>query len=84
MENLKGEKLDSSAEVIEGDKGKEVSEKNPVTVQFNIAPHSKCIVFLQKSDDEADIDMISDIPFDYLPNVLLSEKKFNSKKYKLR
>ena len=84
MDNLKGEKLDSSAEVIEGDKGKEVSEKNPAIVQFNIAPHSQCVVLLQKSDDEADIDMISDITFDYLPNVLLSEKKFNSKKYKLR
>ena len=84
MDNLKGEKLDSSAEVIEGDKGKEVSEKNPAIVQFNIAPHSQCVVLLQKSDDEADIDMISDITFDYLPNVLLSEKKFTSKKYKLR
>ena len=84
MENLKDIKLDSSTEIIDADKGKEVSEKNPVTVQFNIAPHSKCIVFLQKSDDEADIDMISDITFDYLPNVFLTEKKFTSKKYKLR
>ena len=84
MENLKDIKLDSSTEIIDADKGKEVSEKNPVIVQFNIAPHSKCIVFLQKSDDEADIDMISDITFDYLPNVFLTEKKFTSKKYKLR
>ncbi len=84
MENLKDIKLDSSTEIIDADKGKEVSEKNPVIVQFNIAPHSKGIVFLQKSDDEADIDMISDITFDYLPNVFLTEKKFTSKKYKLR
>ena len=84
MEKLKDIKLDSSTEIIDSDKGKEISEKNPVIVQFNIAPHSKCIVLLQKNNDEADIDMTSDIIFDYLPNVFLTEKKFTSKKYKLR
>ena len=39
---------------------------------------------LQKNDEEADIDFVSDITFDYLPNVLLTEQKFRAKKTKLR
>ena len=84
MEKLKGGQFDSTFDIIEGDNNNELSEKNPAIVQFNIAPHSKCIILLQKSDDEADIDMISDISFDYLPNIFITEKKFSPKKYKLR
>ena len=55
-----------------------------LTIQFNIAPHSQNVIFLQKTNEESDIDFKSDISFDYLPNVFLSEQKFHSKKYKLR
>ena len=41
---------------------------------MNIAPHSSCAIYLQKTADEADIDLSSDICFDYLPNVLLGEQ----------
>ena len=81
---LKGKELDSNLEVLEGTQGKEVSKNSPAVVQFNIAPHSECVVYLQKADEESDIDLNSDLCFDYLPNVLLEEQKFNSKKYKLR
>ena len=82
IENFKDAPLESNAEII--DAGKEVSEKNPAIVQFNVAPHSSCLVMLQKNDEEADIDFVSDITFDYLPNVLLTEQKFRAKKTKLR
>lgn len=81
---LKGNELNSNLEVIEGSQGKEVSQNTPAVVQFNIAPHSECVLYLQKADEESDIDLNSDLCFDYLPNILLEEKKFNSKKYKLR
>ena len=81
---LKGNELNSNLEVIEGSQGKEVSQNSPAVVQFNIAPHSECVLYLQKADEESDIDLNSDLCFDYLPNILLEEKKFNSKKYKLR
>ena len=68
--------MESTAEVI--DNGK------PIVVQFNVAPHSSCAILLQKTGDESDIDVNSDICFDYLPNVLLGEQKFNQKKYRLR
>ena len=84
MEKLKEGKFDSNFDIIEADNNNKVSEYNPAIVQFNIAPHSKCIILLQKSDEEADIDMISDIAFDYLPNIFITEKKFTPKKYKLR
>ena len=76
INSLKGLPLESSSEVV--DDGK------PIVVQFNIAPHSSCAILLQKTGDESDIDVNSDICFDYLPNVLLGEQKFNQKKYRLR
>ena len=78
-------KLNSSVEVISpNDKKQIVSEKNPVELQFNIAPHSKCIVLLQKTSDEAEIDFTSDICIDYLPNALITEEKFRPKRVMLK
>ena len=81
---LKGTELESNLEVLEGNPGQEVNQNSPVVIQFNIAPHSECVVYLQKADEDSDIDLNSDLCFDYLPNILLEEKKFNSKKYRLR
>ena len=84
MKALKGTELESNLEVLEGNPGQEVSQNAPVVIQFNIAPHSECVVYLQKAQEDSDIDLNSDLCFDYLPNVLLEEQKFNSKKYRLR
>ena len=73
---LKGTKLESYYEII--DQGK------PPLIQFNLAPHSINVILLQKTGDEADIDLNSDICLDYMPNVLLGEQKFLQKKYRLR
>ena len=73
---LKGIQLPSDYEII--DEGK------PPVIQFNIAPHCQCAILLQKTSDESDIDLSSDICFDYMPNVLLGEQKFPQKKYRLR
>ena len=81
---LKGTELESNLEVLEGNPGQEVSQNAPVVIQFNIAPHSECVIYLQKTEEDSDIDLNSDLCFDYLPNVLLEEQKFNSKKYRLR
>ena len=81
---LKGTELESNLEVLEGNPGQEVSQNAPVVIQFNIAPHSECVIYLQKADEDSDIDLNSDLCFDYQPNILLEEQKFNSKKYRLR
>ena len=73
---LKGTKLESFYEIIE--------QSKPPLIQFNIAPHSTCVILLQKTGDESDIGLNSDICFDYMPNVLLGEQKFPQKKYRLR
>ena len=73
---LKGTKLESTFEKI--DEG-----KHPI-IQINIAPHCQCAILLQKTGEESDIDISSDICFDYMPNVLLGEQKFPQKKYRLR
>ena len=84
MKALKGTELESNLEVLEGNPGQEVTQNSPVVIQFNIAPHSECVIYLQKAEEDSDIDLNSDLCFDYLPNVLLEEQKFNSKKYRLR
>ena len=76
INSLKGIPLESFYEII--DQGK------PPLIQFNIAPHCCCAVLLQKTGDESDIDLNSDICLDYMPNVLLSEQKFVQRKYRLR
>ena len=76
INELKGTNLESYYEIIDQEK--------PPLIQFNIAPHSSCAILLQKTGDESDIDLNSDICFDYLPNVLLGEQKFPQKKYRLR
>ena len=73
---LKGTKLESSYEIIQ-------QGKSPL-IQFNIAPHSTSVILLQKTGEESDIDLNSDICLDYLPNILLGEQKFLQKKYRLR
>ena len=76
INELKGKKLESYYEIID--------QSKPPLIQFNIAPHSLCAILLQKTGDESDIDLNSDICFDYMPNVLLGEQKFTQKKYRLR
>ena len=76
INGLKGTKLESSFNILGPGKKK--------IIQINVAPHSSCAIYLQKTAEEADIDLSSDICFDYLPNVLLGEQKFNQKKYRLR
>ena len=73
---LKGTKLESSYKIIQ-------QGKTPL-IQFNISPHSTSVVLLQKTGDESDIDLNSDICLDYMPNILLGEQKFLQKKYRLR
>ena len=76
INELKGTKLESYYEIID--------QSKPPLIQFNIAPHSLCAILLQKTGDESDIDLNSDICLDYMPNVLLGEQKFSQKKYRLR
>ena len=41
-------------------------------------------MFLLKTGENTDLDIDSDICFDYMPNVFLSEQKFQQKKYRLK
>ena len=84
MNTFKEMEFESTVDIINDNNGKEVSEKNPVDLQINVAPHSTCLVLLQKTNDEAFIDFDSDIAFDYMPNVLVTDEKFKPKKCRLK
>lgn len=76
IDALKGTTLESYYDIL--------STGKPNKIQFNIAPHSSCGILLQKTGEESDIDLDSEVCFDYLPNVLLGEQKFTQKKYRLK
>ncbi|MCQ2819829.1 MAG: calpain family cysteine protease, partial [archaeon] len=61
-----------------------ISEDTPLVLCLKIAPHSKGIIILQKTDEESVIDFYSDICLDYLIDTLLSGRIFHSKKYMLK
>ena len=84
INNLKGEKLQSSY-VILGDEDKTPEEKDiPLIMLLSIAPHSSCTILLKKNDYDIDFDFDSDICFEYLPNIYFGEQKFPQKKYRLK
>ena len=84
INNLKGEKLQSSYTIV-NDEDKLPEEKDiPLIVQLSIAPHSSCTILLKKNDFDIDFDYDSDICFEYLPNIYFGEQKFPQKKYRLK
>lgn len=86
MDNLKKNvELPSTVDIIRGTNNiSAITENNPIEVQFNVAPHTSCIILLQKNDDDAALDLSSDICFDYLPSVLLAEERFRPKRFMLK
>ena len=84
INNLKGEKLQSSYTIV-NDEDKLPEEKDiPLIVQLSIAPHSSCTILLKKNDFDIDFDYDSDICFEYLPNIYFGEQRFPQKKYRLK
>ncbi len=84
INNLKGEKLQSSYEII-NDEDKLPEEKDiPLVIQLSIAPHSSCTILLKKNDHDIDFDFDSDICFEYLPNIYFGEQRFPQKKFRLK
>ena len=84
INNLKGEKLQSSYEIV-NDEDKLPEEKDiPLIMLLSIAPHSSCTILLKKMDFDIDFDFDSDICFEYLPNIYFGEQKFPQKKYRLK
>ena len=84
INNLKGEKLQSSYTIV-NDEDKSPEEKDiPLIVQLSIAPHSSCTILLKKNDFDIDFDYDSDICFEYLPNIYFGEQRFPQKKYRLK
>ena len=84
INNLKGEKLQSSFEIVK-DEDKLPEEKDiPLIMLLSIAPHSSCTILLKKNDFDIDFDFDSDIAFEYLPNIYFGEQKFPQKKFRLK
>ena len=74
INNLKGEKLQSSYEIV-NDEDKLPEEKDiPLVMLLSIAPHSSCTILLNKKDYDIDFDFDSDICFEYLPNIYFGEQ----------
>ena len=84
INNLKGEKLQSSFTIL-NDEDKLPEEKDiPLIMLLSIAPHSSCTILLKKNDYDIDFDFDSDICFEYLPNIYFGEQRFPQKKFRLK
>ena len=84
INNLKGEKLQSSFDIVK-DEDKLPEEKDiPLVMLLSIAPHSSCTILLKKNDFDIDFDFDSDICFEYLPNIYFGEQRFPQKKFRLK
>ncbi|MCQ2815989.1 MAG: calpain family cysteine protease, partial [archaeon] len=78
-------KLKSSIEVIQPvKKYEDISEDNPLILQLSIAPHSKGMIILQKTEEDSSLDFTSNICLDYLIDTLVSGRIFNSKRFMLK
>jgi hypothetical protein len=63
---------------------KEVSEENPLNVEISIAPMSTAVLLIEKYDEFASIKASSEINMVYPVDYVLSERKFNGKKSRIR
>ena len=63
---------------------KEVSQKTPVNVEVSVAPHSRLIILLEKTEEDSSVDMNSRIALVYPNYALLDEGKFPPKKTKIK
>lgn len=77
--------LESSVHLIKNiASSKTMNKRSKPTIQIEVAPHSTCILILQKTEDDAAIEVTSDICFDYIPSSILAEQKFKPKRYRLK
>jgi hypothetical protein len=78
-------KLKSKVKVINGVKGnEEVTEQNPIELIIKVAPKSQCFILVEKTDEDAGIELNSRISITYPTYVLLGEKKFPAKKTRVK
>jgi hypothetical protein len=61
-----------------------VSESNPIQILVRIAPHSNCIILVEKYEEDAAIEMSSSIALTYPTYALINEKKFLPKKNRVK
>ena len=86
VKNLKKKvNLESSVQIIKiPSVNVNVSESNPIVALVKVAPKSKSLVLIEKYDIDASIDFSSHVLITYPINVLLNDKKFASKKNRIK
>ena len=84
INNLKGQRLQSSYNIVSDEDKLPEEKKIPLIMQLSIAPHSSCILLLRKNSSDIDLDYDSNVCFEYLPNMFFGEQKFPQKKFRLK
>jgi len=62
----------------------EVSESNPIQILVRVAPHSNCVILVEKYEEDAAIEISSSIALTYPTYALIDEKKFPPKKNRVK
>jgi len=61
-----------------------VTEENPIQILVRVAPHSHCVILVEKYDEDAAIELSSSITLTYPTYALIDEKKFPPKKNRVK
>lgn len=64
--------------------GELISESNPIEILITVAPKSNCLILVEKYDEMSSIELTSNIAISYPMHFLLEEKKFQSRKNRLK
>lgn len=78
-------KLESSVQitnVVPHDE--EVTEDNPIELIIRVAPKSKCMILIEKYDEDAAVELSSQVVFTYSTHSLINERKFPAKRTRIR
>jgi hypothetical protein len=63
---------------------KDITEDNPYELIVKVGPHSKCVILIEKVEEDAGITIGSRISFSYPTHHIIKSKKFNAKKNRIK
>ncbi len=81
LEIMKNKKdFSSSVQIKKATKcGEEVTEENPIEVIAHIAPKSRALLLIEKTDEDSSIEMGSQVVFTYPAHVVIADRSYTPK-----
>jgi hypothetical protein len=75
---------ESSIKVLHVTHHLDVSQENPIELMVKVAPKSKCLILIEKTEEDATIELDSKLALTYPTHLLLDGTRFPQKKTRLK